>query len=110
VNDRHLRDLYNLAAAFVYPSLGEGFGIPLLEAMACACPIIASNIPSTVEVAQQIPYYFEPSHLDSLHPALESCLAAGRSAPRIRDGLALAQKYAWDTTAAQTLDVYHSLA
>ncbi|MBX3081076.1 MAG: glycosyltransferase family 4 protein [Anaerolineae bacterium] len=110
VNDRHLRDLYNLAAAFVYPSLGEGFGIPLLEAMACACPVVASRIPSNVEVGQQVPYFFDPADDESLYAALDSSLAGGRTAAHVRDGLKLVQTYSWDTTAAQTLDVYRALS
>ena len=60
VDDLTICHLYNQAAAFVYPSLYEGFGIPLLEAMACGCPVVASRIPSTVEVAGDCPFYFEP--------------------------------------------------
>ena len=66
VNDEELCLLYNEAIAFVYPSLYEGFGVPLLEAMASGCPIIASRIPATIEVAGECPVYFEATEVGSL--------------------------------------------
>jgi glycosyltransferase involved in cell wall biosynthesis len=74
--DEELCALYNQALAFVYPSLSEGFGIPLLEAMACGCQIVASRIPIFIEVAKDIPYFFDPLNTDELIAALEaSCLS-----------------------------------
>ena len=58
VDDETLCRVYNEATALVFPSLYEGFGIPLLEAMSCGCPIIASRIPSTVEIAGECAIYF----------------------------------------------------
>ena len=109
VDDRKLCELYNLAAAFVYPSLYEGFGIPLLEAMACGCPIVASHIPSTLEVAGSCPIYFEPTETNSLNEALDRALEEGRNSPRVQRGLQLVKQYSWDKTSRQTLEVYHGL-
>lgn len=109
VDDSQLRNLYNNALAFVFPSLYEGFGIPLLEAMACGCPIVASRIPSTVEVADICPIYFEPTDTASLCSALDIALREGRSSQRTVLGLAKARKYSWDRAAQETLKVYRDL-
>jgi glycosyltransferase involved in cell wall biosynthesis len=108
IDDETLCCLYNRALAFVYPSIYEGFGMPLLEAMACGCPIIASCIPSTVEVAGNSPIYFDPSEEDNLLNALDTALSEGRNSERIQAGLERVKFYSWDKTAAQTLEVYRS--
>lgn len=109
VDDETLCRLYNSAAVFVYPSLCEGFGIPLLEAMACGCPIVASHIPSTIEVAGNSPIYFDPVEEDDLLNALDIALSQGRNSERIRTGLERVKSYSWDMTAARTLEVYRSV-
>lgn len=99
VDDSILCDLYNQAEAFIYPSIYEGFGIPLLEAMACGCPIVASRIPSTVEVAGHIPIYFEPGDVSSLVKALDQMLMGDGIPEKVNEGLVLANKYSWEKTA-----------
>lgn len=110
VSDMDLAQLYNQALAFVYPSLYEGFGIPLLEAMACGCPIVASHIPSTVEVAGKIPIYFEPTEVESLLFALHAVYSEGSDSRRVEQGLEHVRQYSWDRTARQTLEVYRALS
>jgi glycosyltransferase involved in cell wall biosynthesis len=109
VDDETLCHLYNRAVVFVYPSLCEGFGIPLLEAMACGCPIVASRIPSTIEVAGDCPVYFDPTEEDDLLNALDIALSQGRNSERVQAGLERVKSYSWDKTAAQTLEVYRSV-
>jgi glycosyltransferase involved in cell wall biosynthesis len=109
IDDETLCCLYNRALAFVYPSLYEGFGMPLLEAMACGCPIIASRIPSTVEVAGDCPVYFEPEKADDLLRAFDIVLSERRDSERVRAGLERIKPYSWDKTAAETLEVYHAV-
>ncbi|HLA82777.1 MAG TPA: glycosyltransferase family 1 protein [Thermoleophilia bacterium] len=109
-DDEELCLLYNQALALLYPSMYEGFGIPLLEAMACGCPIVASRIPSTLEVAEQIPIYFEPTDLQGLQAALDIVLSEGRGSTRVRRGLDRAKEYSWDKAARQTLDLYRELS
>jgi glycosyltransferase involved in cell wall biosynthesis len=109
VDDARLRWLYHQAAAFVYPSLYEGFGIPLLEALACGCPVVAARIPPTVEVAGECPFYFDLIGPESLCAALDAALAGGRDPERTRRGLDQARRYSWDRAARQTLDIYAAL-
>jgi glycosyltransferase involved in cell wall biosynthesis len=106
IDDEALCCLYNRALGFVYPSVYEGFGMPLLEAMACGCPIIASRIPSTIEVAKDCPVYFDPTEEDGLLNALDIALSEGRNSERVQAGLEIVKSYSWDKTAAQTLEVY----
>jgi len=109
VDDETLCYLYNTAVAFVYPSLYEGFGIPLLEAMACGCPVVASRIPSTIEVAGDCPAYFDPLETESLVSALDKVLLEGTDSERSLAGLERVKAFSWERTAEQTLEVYHRL-
>ena len=109
VEDERLRELYSCAAALVYPSLYEGFGLPLLEAMACGCPVVASRIPSTLEVAGDCPIYFDPTVPESFCQALTTAWEAGRDSLGSHRGLERARQFSWDRTAAKTLAVYHEL-
>ena len=109
ISDGVLCSLYNRAVALVYPSFHEGFGIPLLEAMRCGCPIVASRIPSTLEIAGDCPIYFEPGDVDGLLEALNRALSEGRESDRVRNGFEWAEQYSWDSTAAGTLEVYRSV-
>lgn len=110
VRDEALCALYNQATAFIYPSLYEGFGIPLLEAMACGCPVIASRIPSTVEIAGDCPIYFEVPQPDSLLEALNTAVTEGRESMRARMGLEHAEQFSWEKSALGTLNVYQSMS
>ena len=110
VDDEGLCQLYNQATAFVYPSLYEGFGIPLLESMACGCPIVASRIPSTVEVAGECSIYFGPTDVKDILIALDAVLSEGRNSERVQAGLKHVRRYSWERTARQTLEVYYALS
>jgi len=110
VDDEALCYLYNTAVALVYPSLYEGFGIPLLEAMACGCPVVASRIPSTIEVAGDCPVYFDPGEKEELVLALDKVLSEGRESQRVLAGLERVKDFSWERTAGQTLKVYRSLS
>lgn len=109
VDDRQLSSLYRHALAFVYPSLYEGFGIPLLEAMACSCPIVASSIPSSHEIAGTVPYYFQPRDVDSLLAALDQVVAAGTDAARRQQARTTAGAFDWNSTTSLTVESYKEL-
>lgn len=106
VDDEKLCILYNCASAYILPALWEGFGIPLLEAMGCGCPIVASRIASTMEIAEDCPVYFEPTDTESLISALNNVMAEGRDSARIGRGLNRAAQFSWDIAAHETLNVY----
>jgi glycosyltransferase involved in cell wall biosynthesis len=105
-DDDLLRSLYNFATAFVFPSLWEGFGLPLLEAMACGSPIIASATEVFQEVAGDVPIYFDPYDTDDLARAIE--VAAKGSAPPdlVSRGLDRVRSFSWDRSAEELHRVY----
>lgn len=105
-DDAMLCRLYNRAAAFVYPSLSEGFGIPLLEALACGCPVVVSRIAAAEEVVGECAYYFDANDPDGLCLALDAALAEGRNPAAVSRRLARAARFSWDRTAAETLAIY----
>jgi glycosyltransferase involved in cell wall biosynthesis len=105
-DDYELCRLYNKASALIFPSLYEGFGIPLIEAMKCGCPIVASNIPSTIEIARNAPIYFDPLDMEQLIDALNQALEDGRLSDKVNIGHQVAKEYTWDITAQKTLEVY----
>ena len=103
--------LYEGADLFVYPSLYEGFGLPVLEAMACGCPVVCSNLTSLPEVAGDAALMVNPRDVPSLADAI--CLAL--SDPGLRwqlkeQGSARAARFSWRKTAQQTLRVFESVA
>jgi len=95
--------------AFVYPSIYEGFGIPLLEAMQCHCPIVASRIPSSLEVAGDVPLYFEATDKISLLDALNKLTDAADLQARAERGIKHARQYSWEKTASEFLKALQTL-
>lgn len=107
-NDDALRTLYNQAAAFIFPSLYEGFGIPILEAMACGCPVITSNVSSMPEVAGGAALLVDPSNPQEITEAMTRVVTEPRLWARLhRAGLEQVRKFSWERTARQTLEVLH---
>jgi len=109
-DDESLCHLYNRAVALVHPSLHEGFGIPILEAFACGCPVVASRIPSTLEIAGDTAIYFDPHSVSSLACALDQAVQEAPNSGRIQKGLDLARQHSWDDTARKMLGIYRQLA
>ncbi len=109
-NDTLLKQFYQGASAFVYPSMYEGFGIPPLEAMSSSCPVICSNTSSIPEVVGNAAEFFDPADIDSMVGALERVLFSSDYASNLTKlGLTRIQNFSWQTCAEQTSLVYSSL-
>jgi glycosyltransferase involved in cell wall biosynthesis len=107
VSDEDLAWWYRAAAVFVYPSLLEGFGLPVLEAMACGAPTVTSNLSSLPEVAGDAALLVDPMSVDALAGALLRLLADADLARELRTrGLAQAARFPWSRTAQETAAVY----
>lgn len=103
----HVVTLIQAAGALVQPSLYEGFGLPVIEAMACGCPVVASDIPVFREVAGDAAVYVKPGDPAELGLALRALArAADQRAALSTRGLARAATFSWDACAEQTLAVY----
>jgi glycosyltransferase involved in cell wall biosynthesis len=107
INDIILQGLYKSACAFVFPSLYEGFGIPVLEAMACDCPCVLSNTSSLPEVAGDAAIYFDPYDEESIAESVELVISDDTLRKSlITKGRQRLMQFSWDRTAAQTVAVY----
>ena len=101
---------YRAAELFVYPSLFEGFGLPVLEAMACGTPTITSNASSLPEVAGDAALLIDPEDTEGLAGAMAHVLAEPEVAAKMRAaGLRQAARFSWARTAAQTAAVYRTV-
>ena len=107
VEEGHLRVLYRSAFALVYPSLYEGFGLPLLEAMASGAPVLASRAASIPEVVGAAGLVLDPRSSDDWSAALVRIATDPALVGRLKaDGHARAAAFSWERTARRTLDVY----
>ncbi len=105
-----LIDLYSNAEAFVYPSLFEGFGLPLVEAMACGCPIISSNAACLPEITGPAGLHFSPTSEAQLVKQLQLVLNSPTKQKELRQlSLQQAATFHWDKTARETLAVFEGL-
>jgi len=109
--DEDLRALYSSCRVFVYPSLYEGFGLPLLEAMACGAPVVTSRIPSIVETVADVARLISPTDVDDLARGITALLDdAGEREHRSTAGIAHAKEFSWERTARATWEVYQKLS
>ena len=107
VPQEDLPPLYALAAAAVYPSLYEGFGLPVLEAMACGCPMICSNATSLPEVAGDAALQIDPHDAQAWADGIVKVLLdAALRQKMIADGLKRAREFSWERTARETREIY----
>jgi glycosyltransferase involved in cell wall biosynthesis len=110
-NDLDLLFKYQNAACLVYPSLYEGFGSPIIEAMASGCPVFASRISALLESGGQAAKFFNPRSEESIIDVLESGLnSVSNLSQMIQLGRTHSSQFTWDKTAAKTLRVYQSIA
>ncbi len=108
VSTSELVALYRGAAAMVFPSLYEGFGIPLVEAMACGCPVACSNVTSLPEVAGGAARLFDPESVDDIVAAVNDVLRDRTT--WVERGLERAQHFTWDACAQAHDEVYRELS
>ncbi|GAB3034692.1 glycosyltransferase family 4 protein [Spirosoma pulveris] len=110
INDSTLQDLYSQATAFLFPTMYEGFGIPVLEAFACNCPCIVSNLSSLPEVAGDAALYIDPSRPESIGYAIEQILHNSNLRQiLIEKGRQQLSHFSWQKTVNETLSLYNSL-
>ena len=110
VHGKDLPNLYCGADLLVFPSLFEGFGLPILEAMACGVPVACSNLSSMPEIAGGAAVLFDPHDLDSIANGMFSILSSEEEAFNIgRRGLKRAGDFSWEKTGRKTLDVIHEV-
>ena len=109
VAQEDLPALYSGATLFVYPSLHEGFGLPVLEAMACGTPVVCSDRSSLPEVAGDAALFVNPLHTDEIASAISRLLADGDlRAFLVERGLRRARQFSWERCARRTLSVLES--
>jgi glycosyltransferase involved in cell wall biosynthesis len=101
---------YAGAAAFIFPSLAEGFGLPVIEAMGCGCPVIASDIPVFREVAGDAALFFDPHDPAALADMMRRSLDSSVRTPLASAGRKRAADFSWDKSATILRGVYESLA
>jgi glycosyltransferase involved in cell wall biosynthesis len=105
-----VEELLQTADLFIYPSVYEGFGLPVLEAMACGTPVVCSRAASLPEVAGDAAEYFEPTSVEDLAAAMEGVLSSTeRQAELRRKGLERAKLFSWEECARRTLEVYREV-
>ncbi len=111
VPETDLPALYTGATAFVFPSLYEGFGLPVLEAMACGVPVLCSNASSLPEIAGDAALTFDPADPEAIADALVRVLGDADLRADLRDrGVRRARTFSWERTARETLALYREMA
>jgi glycosyltransferase involved in cell wall biosynthesis len=110
VSDEDLVALYNIATVFIMPSLYEGFGLPVVEAMASGCPVITSLKGSLQEVAGEAAYIVDPNSIGSIAEGMQKIIGDRQLQKKLSGkGLEQAKKFSWEKTAEETNSVYQKV-
>lgn len=110
VSDEEMNNLYCNAEAFVYPSLGEGFGFPILEAYRCSCPCIVSDLLCFHEVAGEAACYFDKNSPDDMACVIDKTLSDSLKLKKMKEkGVLQLRKFTWEKCAKETEDIYNKL-
>ncbi|MFN2118527.1 MAG: glycosyltransferase family 4 protein [Candidatus Promineifilaceae bacterium] len=110
IADEHLSALYSAASLFLFPSLYEGFGLPVLEAMACGVPAVISNSSSLPEVGGEAALHLDPRQPEAWSEGMDRVLSdPGLAAAMVDAGFEQVQRFSWEKSAQELLDIYDSL-
>lgn len=108
VREEHLPALYSGATVFVQPSLYEGFGLPIIEAMSCGIPVACSNTSSLPEVAGDAAMFFDPKDPQSIAFTIGEIIAdVGKYENLKAKSIRQASRFSWQQTASETIETYH---
>lgn len=103
-------ELLSAARALVFTTLGEGFGLPVIEAMQCGCPVITSDCTALPEVGGSAALYADPRNVEAIAEQIRRCLTDDELVERKRhEGLSHARSFSWDNTAAVTHEAYQQI-
>lgn len=109
-SDEELSELYAKSIAFVFPSLYEGFGIPILEAFASQCPAILSNTSSLPEIGGNAAVYFDPYSIEDMRNKIENVICSPTlQNEMIQKGIERVKQFSWEKCAKETMEVYKSV-
>lgn len=107
VHDHDLAKIYNLATVYCQPSFYEGFGLPVLEAMACGIPVATSRTQALVEISEGAALFFNPSNPNAIASVLGNILNKTDLQKKLsKNGLLKVKNFSWDKTVGKTIDVY----
>lgn len=104
IENEHLPALYSGAKGFLFPTIYEGFGFPILEAMLCETPVLASNIGSAPEIGGDFPVFVNPQDIDSIADGIDKLLE--RNDFNLVKAREYARQYSWETSARKMLKIY----
>jgi glycosyltransferase involved in cell wall biosynthesis len=111
IPNRELPAVYSLCTVFLYPSLRESFGIPMLEAMACGVPVITSNTSSMPEVGGKAALFIDPFNPEDIAAAMHRLLNDQTLRQQlIKDGFENTAKFSWSKMATDVLSIYQELS
>jgi len=110
LSQKDLNDLYNEAIAFVFPSIRESFGMPILEAMACGCPVITSNVSACPEVAGDAALLVNPYSVEEIKEAMERIIEDKNLREELSEkGIERAKQFTWEKSARKHLEVFQKV-
>jgi glycosyltransferase involved in cell wall biosynthesis len=110
VTTSEIVQLLSAARALAFATLGEGFGLPVIEAMKCGCPVITASTTSLPEVGGDAALYVDPISVDDIASAMQRCIDDDELVSMMRErGLVQSSAFTWQATAQATLDVYRSV-
>ena len=111
ISSKDLVTIYNLAKVYCQPSLYEGFGLPVLEAMACGCPVVCANTASLPEIAGPAAIYFDPKKPVEIAQKIKEIVGLNKVdyQEQVRKSLKQAKKFSWQKTAKKTLKIYQEV-